>query len=342
MQSKVSIIMPVLNGERYLTEALESILAQTYGNYELVAVDDGSTDSTAELLHRYADRLELRYVHHPARMGIAASVNDGLRHASGDFITFLDHDDAWFPHFLQTQASYLDRHPEVGMVHSDFQTIDSAGAVIEESVARCRGRKRPSGHVLPQLLMDSFIVANSVLIRKECFNRLGGFDETLRWGDYHMWLRIAHHYKIDYVPEVLTKYRQHAVQSTRDFEERYSDEEPATVAAIRKLLEAYPEIRRQISDQMLRRRVAGVYFGTGYYWLWKGAHRLARPYVKKAIRLEPTCLRYYFTYALSLLPAHSVPGVQRMWRRAQKLFRGSAFQQHDPRLETADERVHKS
>src|SRR5690349_21371928 len=99
---RVSIVMPVLNGERYLGEAVDSILAQTYGNYELVAVDDGSTDRTRELLTEYGKRLRLCYVPHASCQGISKSVNDGIRHARGEYITFLDHDDVWFPNLLET------------------------------------------------------------------------------------------------------------------------------------------------------------------------------------------------------------------------------------------------
>ena len=182
MKPLISVVMPVLNGERYIGEALESILAQTFKDFELVLVDDGCKDRTRELVAQYADRLQIRYVTHPVCKGISVSVNDGIRDARGQYITFLDHDDAWFPNLLETHVKYMESHPDVGMVHADFQTIDPAGHIIEESVARCRNRKRPSGHVFRDLFMDSFIAGSSVMIRKECFERLGGFDGDLHWG----------------------------------------------------------------------------------------------------------------------------------------------------------------
>src|SRR5262249_36891345 len=160
-------------------------------DYELVVVNDGCTDRTLEILDQYRDKMDLRIVHHSTCRGIAVSVNDGIRNAWGKYITFLDHDDVWFPDILETHLAYMESHPDFGMVHADFQTIDSQGKVMESSVATCRDRKRPSGEVFRQLFMDSFIAGSSVMIRKECFDRLGGFDEQLYWGDYHMWLRIA-------------------------------------------------------------------------------------------------------------------------------------------------------
>ena len=322
MKSKVSIIMPVLNGEQYIVEALDSILAQTYGNYELVAVDDGSTDRTREILHEYGKKLELRYVHHPACKGIARSVNDGIKNSTGEYITFLDHDDVWCPDLLETHATYLDAHPDVGMVHSDFQTIDRDGNVIEESVARCRNRKRPSGHVFRDLFMDSFIAASSTMIRKECFDRLGGFDETLHWGDYHLWLRIARFYKIDYCQKVLTKYRQHGGQSTRSYDGQPPDKQSVAMIAIEKLLETYPEIREELGSKTIRRRMGMLYFDMAYNWLWRGAPRNARICLRQAIRHWPTNPDYYITYVLSLLPPSGARAMRQGWHRVRGIFVG--------------------
>src|SRR5690349_8073895 len=111
MKPKVSIIMPVLNGERFIGEAIGSILAQSYPHFELIVIDDGSTDSTPERVAAFRGKLELQYVRHAGSQGIAPSMNDGVRHATGSMISFLDHDDAWFPDFLETQVSYLEAHP---------------------------------------------------------------------------------------------------------------------------------------------------------------------------------------------------------------------------------------
>ena len=325
MQPKVSIIMPVLNGQRYIVEALESILAQTYKNYELVAVDDGSTDRTREILFQFQDRMEIRYVRHEVCKGISVSVNDGIRNATGEYITFLDHDDVWFPRFLETQAAHLDAHPLVGMIHCDFQTIDPQGKIIEESVALCRNRKRPSGEVFRQLFMDSFIAATSAMIRKECFDRLGGFDESLYWGDYHMWLRIARHYRIDYVPEVLSKYRQHPNQSTRTLDVEQPDQDSVAMIAIKKFLESHPDVRQELGEKTIRRRMAMLYFDMAYAWLWKGARKNARACLRKAIRLWPTRSAYYVSYAMSMLPERQAKVLRRWWRQLRQMFSTSGY-----------------
>jgi glycosyltransferase involved in cell wall biosynthesis len=315
MNPKVSIVMPVLNGQRFIGEAIQSILAQTYHNYELIMIDDGSTDGTPGIVHSFASQLELQYVRHESPRGIAPSMNDGVRHATGDLIAFLDHDDGWLPDFLLTQVTYLQTHPEVGMVHSDFQTTDVTGSIVEESVAECRGRARPSGNVFHDLFLDSFIVGNSVLIRKECFDRLGIFDETLKWGDYHMWMRIARHYRVDYVPKVLTKYRQHFTQSTRSTFTSEADSDSVALQAIKKLLEQYPEIRQELGEKTIRRRMAMLYYDMAYAWFAKEEMRNARICAMRAIRLWPTHLKYLRMYLVCLLPPSQAKALRQTWRK---------------------------
>lgn len=320
MKPRVSIVMPVLNGERYIGEAIRSIVSQTYHDYELIVVDDGSSDGTREQVESFMDKIDLKYVHHPVRQGIAPSMNDGVRHSSGEFIAFLDHDDAWFPCFLETQVNYLDEHRDVAMVHSDFQTTDTDGNVLEESVARCRRRKRPSGYVFPQLFMDSFIVGNSVLIRKECFTKLGLFDESLRWGDYHMWMRIARHYRVDYVDKVLTTYRQHPTQSTRSSSTARPYEDSVPLQAITKIAQLYPEIRRELGEKAIHRRMASLYFELGYSWWSRQEVANARICLSKAIQLWPTNSRYYVLYAASLVrPSHAM-AARSGWRRLRAVL----------------------
>jgi|SRR5581483_10845132 len=314
MNPTVSIVMPVLNGERFVGEAIRSILAQSYRNYELIVVDDGSTDNTRQLVMAFGGKLNLQYVRHESPRGIAPSMNDGIRHATGDLIAFLDHDDAWFPEFLMTQVTYLQEHPDVGMVHSDFQTIDAQGAVLEDSVAVCRGRTRPSGNVFRDLFMDSFIVGNSVLIRKECFASLGLFDESLRWGDYHMWLRIARHYKVDYVGKVLTIYRQHVTQSTRSVSAGRADGDSVALMAIKKILELCPEIRTELGEKTIRHRMAALYYDMAYQWLTNEHMSNARHYLAKALRLWPANLRFLRLYGATLLRPSHVRALRQLWR----------------------------
>lgn len=315
MAPTVSIIMPVLNGERYIAEAIESICRQTYSSYELLVIDDGSTDRTHEIVLGFAARLDLKCIRHETNQGITPSINDGIRRASGSFITFLDHDDLWLPEFLETQLTYLREHPDVGMVHSDIRTIDGDGNILEHSAAECRRRAQPSGFVFRDLFLHSMICGNSVMIRKECFDRLGLWDESLRWADYHMWLRIARHYKVDYVKKVLTAYRQHASQNTRSNASDPALESPSAVQTIERLLQDYPEIREELGEQTIRRRMASFHFDLAYNWFSKGESGRSRVCIRRALRLWPTNPRYLALYASTLLGSSQARAALEAWRR---------------------------
>ncbi len=308
---KVSVVMPVLNGERYIAEAVESVLDQNYpsSSIELIVVNDGSTDGTVRLLEKYQGRVNC--VHHQRNLGIARSVNDGVNAATGDLISFLDSDDGWLPDFLKTQVDYLLKHPDVAMVHSDFMTIDENGAVLEASVAKCRNRGvRPSGYIFPQLFMDSLICGNTVLIRKKCFDELGGFDQNLRMGDYDLWLRIAKNYKIDYVDQVLTKYRQHTSQTHRNLaQERKASLPPAkscAVETLEKILQLYPETLNEVGSDKVRQRLATLNMDAAIAWYNKGIFKNARKCLFGAIGCRPFHVRQYaFLLLCYLKPEHA-------------------------------------
>jgi glycosyltransferase involved in cell wall biosynthesis len=333
---KVSITMPVLNGERYIAEAIGSIAAQTYRDFELIVVDDGSTDGTAACVEAFRDKLALKYVKHTQNQGIARSVNDGLRHSSGEFVAFLDHDDRWLPDFLETQVAYLESHPDVTMVHADHQIIDTDGKVVCESVGLWDGKDRPSGYIFPQLFQQSFIVGNSVLIRKPCLEELGGFDERLRFGDYHLWMRMALKHKIDYVSRPLTQYRQHVSQHSRAAAV-VRPEDSLAIEVTQKILAEYPEARAQLGKTVIRRRFASEYFDLAYSSFLAGAFANARACVWKAIQMWPWNPRYYLLLMGVLLPPGLGREMRRSWRRVRGLGKERARQSETPANDRATE-----
>jgi glycosyltransferase involved in cell wall biosynthesis len=126
--SKVSVIIPIYNGERYILGAIDSILSQTYQDYEIVAIDDGSIDNSFDILQPYlqSNRTKIRY-QRQENQGVAAARNQGLKLARGSYIVFLDQDDYFFPDKLEMQVNYLDVNPTIGMVHSGWQRVDANG-----------------------------------------------------------------------------------------------------------------------------------------------------------------------------------------------------------------------
>lgn len=197
----VSAITATYNMGRFVTQTLDSILAQTHGAIEAIVVDDGSTDDTARLLARYAADPRVRLVRQ-ANAGQAAAKNRGLLEAHGAFIGFCDADDLWYPGKLKAQLPCF-ADPRVGVVYSDFRFIDVDG--------RPMPTYRPptySGHITGRLLADNFVHFPTVLVRRDAIDAVGGFDESLTMSiDYDLWLRISLQWDFFYLPEILVDYR---------------------------------------------------------------------------------------------------------------------------------------
>lgn len=207
---KVSVIIPTFNRAHCLGQAIQSVLHQTFGDLELVVVDDGSTDHTPEALrHVGDDRLRILVREH---RGISAALNVGIRTARGAYIARLDSDDLWLPHMLATLVPFLDRRPEIGAVYGGAQPIDKEGNPLPfmQGIPQ-----RYPGDSLKSLLYEDCTVSIATVIRRSCFEDVGLYDESLKTGeDWDMTLRIARHYRLAYVEEVVAQARYHEGNTT--------------------------------------------------------------------------------------------------------------------------------
>ena len=203
---RVSVIVPTFNCARYLSRALDSALAQTFRDYEILVVDDGSTDETRELVDRYGGKVRYFY---QANGGLSSARNLALSKASGEFIAYLDADDMWYPQKLETQVEFLDRNQDCGLVHSDVTVIDEMDQVIYFQVNKERGREVPQGGSMRALLQENHVLILTVLERRDCIERVGTFDERLKeTQDYLHWMLLAMEgIPFGYIPEPLAKYR---------------------------------------------------------------------------------------------------------------------------------------
>lgn len=309
---EVSVIIPVYNCERYIAEAVESVLAQSYRDYEIIVVDDGSTDGTRRALEPYMGAI--RYIYQENR-GEPAARNAGIRNAAGEFIAFLDADDLWLPDKLELQIGYFDSHRDYGLVYTDDKTFDDNG-IIEESVKLCRNLEQPSGWIFGQLFMENLFQTSSVILRKECIDKVGLFDETLLIGcDYHMWLRIARHFKVGYLDKPLSMYRQHTNMATRTVSRNLRNGEPWGVLVLKKILELYPETVSELGKAVVNRRLSELYFSLAYSCLDEGNASKARKLIGRALGYSPTNLRYQLYYLISLLGSSRVSTIRGIYRR---------------------------
>ncbi|NEU75358.1 glycosyltransferase [Hassallia byssoidea VB512170] len=201
----ISVIIPVYNGEKTIYQTIESVLKQTFVDLEILVIDDGSTDSTVEIVKSILDS-RLHIYSYP-NAGISANRNRGLAKATGEYLSFIDADDLWVSDKLEAQLNALLKHPQAALAYSWTDYIDMNGNFLKS------GRRiTETGNVYSKLLMYNFLENGSnPLIRSEAFNTVGGFDESLPVAeDWDMWLRISAYYEFVLVPEVKIFYRVQA------------------------------------------------------------------------------------------------------------------------------------
>lgn len=205
--ARVSVIIPAYNYANYLPEAIQSVLNQTFRDFELLIVDDGSTDNTSEVIQGFAHNPKVRHVYQE-NQGLAAARNTGIRNTHGELVAFLDADDEWLEQKLERQVEVMDSKPEVGLVYTDIYFTDGQGKVLTDRQWARRRRQT----VFEDLLFSNVITGSgsSSVVRRECFDKVGSFDESFRsLEDLDLWLRIARHYEFERVDERLTKIRHH-------------------------------------------------------------------------------------------------------------------------------------
>jgi GT2 family glycosyltransferase len=198
----ISVILPVYNGERTIKETMDSVLNQTFLDFELIVINDGSQDSTLEVVSRIVDsRLK---VFSYANAGLAATRNRGISHAIGEYISFIDADDFWTSDKLEAQFKALQANPQAAVAYSWTDWIDESGQFL-----RSGGHITVNGDVYAKLLLRDFIESGSnPLIRKHALAEVGGFDESLAAvEDWDMWLRLAAQYEFVCVPSPQILYR---------------------------------------------------------------------------------------------------------------------------------------
>ncbi|MBW4683618.1 MAG: glycosyltransferase [Komarekiella atlantica HA4396-MV6] len=209
---KVSVIIPAYNAMTYLPETLKSVLKQTFTDFEVLIIDDGSTDNIGQWANDLVDSRVKLIVQ--KNQGASVARNTGIAQAKGEYIAFLDADDLWEPTKLEKQVRYLENNPTVGLVHTNMLLIDwqgqSSGRVMKSNA---------EGDALKQLLKQNTIVTSSVIVRNDCLKTVGEFDRNLRYSqDWDMWVRIAARYPFAIIKEPLVYYRQHPNNATKNWQ----------------------------------------------------------------------------------------------------------------------------
>lgn len=280
----VSILMPVYNGEQYLSEAIESTLAQTYQNFELLIVNDGSTDNSKAIVATYLSNPKISYFEQQ-NAGVAAARNQAIRNANGKYIGFLDQDDLWLPDKLSTQIQFLDTNQEIAFVHSRQGYIQADGALIadypKDWIADLHG------NCFTELFKRNRIAVLTVLLRKNVIDKIGFFNETVsRVDDYELWLRICSKYPIGFQDKKLALYRCHDTNASHD----YIKMEQAELNALETLYNKNKEVFIFIDKNTLNNRFSKLHteVANGFFWQ-KHNYSFALHHYLKALYFKPFC-----------------------------------------------------
>lgn len=275
----VSIIMNCYNGEQYLQQAVDSIMAQTYADWELIFYDNASTDSSAQIVHQYDDS-RIVYYRRAETVPLGQARNHALSMASGELIAFLDVDDYWMPDKLMNQCRLFEEHPETSLVFGDVRILYVQEGQERQLFPMMMGKSRPPrGEIFPFLLHKYVINMGSAVIRRTKLVELDEwFDETMVYSpDFDLFMRLAVDSRIDYTDDIVMVYRVHqkslshsVVQSTKYLE---------PLRTLEKISQAYPELSAR-----LKKDFQSCVIRTVATQLWKqGQARKAREMALDAI-----------------------------------------------------------
>lgn len=221
---KVSVVFPVYNCMKYFQEAMESILKQTFKDFEVIIRDDGSNDGTEKVINTYTQMPNIKLINYPTNTGLTESVNEGIRKAVGEYIAIQHADDISLPSRLEKQVQYLDTHPDIELVASWVQYINRNGKNKRDDWWLKQAKSVPDDPILicDKLLEINCIFSPTVMFRKRIIDTVGFYDPDA-WPaeDYDYWLRISEVHNIGMIQEVLYHYRQHPQQGTRTVNMKY-------------------------------------------------------------------------------------------------------------------------
>ncbi|MCI5120563.1 MAG: glycosyltransferase [Candidatus Electrothrix sp. AUS4] len=289
MKPTVSVVITCYNYGEYLAGCLESVLSQTYTDYEIIIIDDGSTDNTSDVVKPYCNQYSLIQYIKQENAGQANAKNQGIKKARGQFIAFLDADDLWHPKKLEKQM-VLFADDNVGVVYSRQRFVDEDGKPIQQKKGRVQQTLLPkSGKITTALFIDNFVPFSSSVVRSECFKEFEGFDESIAMGiDWDLWLRISTRYHFDYVDEPLLLYRiGHSGQMSKNILTR----QECSDRIMDKFKVDYPE---ELPASVERQAMAFTFCNRGYFFRHQNLI-LSTQYFLQAWLKRPFWIKPYYS-----------------------------------------------
>jgi len=297
----VSIIIPTYNRARLLGRAIQSILNQTYPNFEIIVVDDCSSDNTENVVRSFCDE-RMRYIRHEKNKGAVAARNTGIKAARGEYIAFQDSDDEWLSEKLEKQVRAFKFGPsDLGVVYTSFWLIDSGRKTYFPS----SDVKQTEGNLHQALLEANFIGTSTAVVRKECFEKTGMFENLPRLQEWDLWLRISKHYCFKHIDEPLVNAYCQPDSISRNMND--------FIVARELILEKYfDEISKK--PKILRRH----YFETGTILCLNGEIEAGRSYFFKAMRINPFNAKLFLSTLASIFGLSLYNKVVAIYLRAKE------------------------
>jgi len=276
----VSIIIPSYNGEKFIAKAIKSVLLQTYKNWELIIIIDGSNDGSEKIISNFKDkRIKYFKIEHS---GSSKTRNTGINKSKGNYIAFLDQDDVWLPEKLSIQMEYIDRFgSDIGLIYCSNYKLEDGRIII--------GKRKSikEEYIIRDYNYHGVILPSSALLRRETFNDAGLFDEKLELRvDHDLWIRISRRYKFLYLRKPLFIYVMHPEQIHRN--------KKLAIKSREIILNKY---RNSLEE--MRGNYNNWYFKNGHELCELGEIKQGRDYLKKAIKTTRFPIKPIFTYMLT-------------------------------------------
>ena len=272
---KVSVIIPSYNRKAYIQESIESVRKQSCQDFEIIVVDDGSTDGTLDLLRAYGDAISLIEQKHAER---AAARNKGIEQSKGDYIAFLDSDDVWLPDKLALQVEIMERSPHIVCVYGACLRMDAKSQSLPTARRQTRGF---SGDIFLKLLKRNFIPSPTPLVRRSCFEKGIRFKPRhIPYEDWGCWLQIALQGDFCFIPQTLASYRVHAKQSVKLARAELIEE--ASLSVLEDSFELRPIAKKHKEEAL-----GLAYLRCAYWYLLSGQSPKVQERLKRAFRHYP-------------------------------------------------------
>ena len=302
----VSVIIPTYNRAHLIGRAIQSVLNQTYQDFELIVVDDGSTDNTEDIIRQFQEKdKRIRYIKHDKNKGGSAARNTGIKNSVGKYIAFQDSDDEWLPKKLEKQMKIFKKEsPNLGIVYTGFYRIKDS----EKKYIPSHEIVKKEGRIYEELLKGNFITTQSILVRKECFKKVGIFDENLpRLQDWELVMRLSKYYDFKCIDEplLISYYTTDSISANNK----------ALIEALELILTKHYKNFNNYKEILSRH-----YFDLGRILYLDGYLINSRRYFIKAIKKYPLNIKYSLSYLVSFFGPRTFNKVTKIYHKFKYYF----------------------